>query len=174
MRTTEYAYSNVLTGGLPPPRHLLFLGGFQPPRPPGGGPAAPCASMHIERLRLSGSPFFLVPRSWYQDPGAKISYPKKNGELERRSLSKIERGGAGGCRTPPCVRGLEAPQEQQGVWGRQPPSKNNFMDPEPPSDHLQPLPTICQPPSTTFLPPSTTYRPPSPSTANHYHFQGKG
>ena len=38
----------------------------------------------------------LVPRFWYQDPGAKILVPK-NGELERRSLSKIERGGAGGC-----------------------------------------------------------------------------
>ena len=54
----------------------------------------------------------LVPRSrsWYQDLGT-----KKNGELERRSLSKIERGGAGGCR--PHARGfgeLEA-LEQQGV-----------------------------------------------------------
>ena len=34
----------------------LFLGGFQTPRPPGGGPAAPRAPLHTERLRLSGSP----------------------------------------------------------------------------------------------------------------------
>ena len=38
---------------------LFLLGGFQPPRPPGGGPAAPRAPLHTERLRLSGSPFFL-------------------------------------------------------------------------------------------------------------------
>ena len=43
----------------------------------------------------------MVPTPWYQ----------KNGELERRSLSKIEQGG------PPGRLGLEAPQEQQGVWG---------------------------------------------------------
>ena len=49
----------VFTGGLPPPDPPLFLGGFQPPRPPGGGPAAPHAPLHTERLRLSGSPFFL-------------------------------------------------------------------------------------------------------------------
>ena len=38
---------------------LFLLGGFQPPRPPGGGLAAPRAPLHTERLRLSGSPFFL-------------------------------------------------------------------------------------------------------------------
>ena len=38
---------------------LFLLGGFQPPRPAGGGPAAPRAPLHTERLRLSGSPFFL-------------------------------------------------------------------------------------------------------------------
>ena len=59
-----------LLGGCRPPDPLLFLGGFQPPRPPGGGLAAPRAPLHTERLRLSGSPFFgtkiLVLRSWYQ------------------------------------------------------------------------------------------------------------
>ena len=59
-----------LLGGCRPPDPLLFLGGFQPPRPPGGGPAAPRAPLHTERLRLSGSPFFLVPRSWYQNLGS--------------------------------------------------------------------------------------------------------
>ena len=59
-----------LLGGCRPPDPPLFLGGFQPPRPPGGGLAAPCAPLHTERLRLSGSPFFLVPRSWYQNLGS--------------------------------------------------------------------------------------------------------
>ena len=53
-----------VSGGLPPPRPPAVPGGFQPPRPPGGGPAAPRAPLHTERLCLSGSPFFLVPRSW--------------------------------------------------------------------------------------------------------------
>ena len=48
-----------LLGGCRPPDPLLFLGGFQTPRPPGRGPAAPRAPLHTERLRLSGSPFFL-------------------------------------------------------------------------------------------------------------------
>ena len=51
-----WVHKIVFTGGLPPPRPLLFLGDFQPPRPPGGGPAAPRAPLHTERLRLSGSP----------------------------------------------------------------------------------------------------------------------
>ena len=62
-----------LLGGCRPPDPLQFLGGFQPPRPPGGGPAAPRApSLIFERLRLSSSPFFWVPKSWYQDLGTKI------------------------------------------------------------------------------------------------------
>ena len=67
----------VFPGGLPPPRPPALLGGFQPPRPPGGGPAAPRAPLHTERLRLSdsGSTWILVPRSWYQDPGTKILLP---------------------------------------------------------------------------------------------------
>ena len=49
----------------------------------------------------------------FQDLGTKI-----NGELERRSLAKIEQGGTGGCRPPTRGSGgLEAPQGQQGVWG---------------------------------------------------------
>ena len=65
-----------LLGGCRPPDPLLFLGGFQPPRPPGGGPAAPRAPLHTERLRLSGSPFFLgtkileAPNLWYVAAGA--------------------------------------------------------------------------------------------------------
>ena len=59
---------NVFTGGCRLPDPLLFLGGFQPPRPPGGGPAAPRAPLHTKRLRLSGSPFSF----WYQDPDTKI------------------------------------------------------------------------------------------------------
>ena len=47
-----------LLGGCRPPDSLLFLGGFQPPRPPGGGPAAPRAPLHTERLRLGLSVFF--------------------------------------------------------------------------------------------------------------------
>ena len=56
--------------------------GFKPPRPPGGGgPAAPRAPCSIlERLRLSSSPFFLVPRSWYQDLGTRILVPRSLGE----------------------------------------------------------------------------------------------
>ena len=54
----------------------------------------------------------LVPIFWYQDPDAKFLVPT-NQELERRSLSKIELGGAGGCKPPPG------------------PSKNSFMDPRP-------------------------------------------
>ena len=49
-----WVHKIVFTGGRPDP--LLFLGGFQPPRPPGGGLAAHRAPLHAERLRLSGSP----------------------------------------------------------------------------------------------------------------------
>ena len=55
----------------------------------------------------------LVPGSWYQDLGTKIA----SGELERRSLSKIERGGAMGCRPSPEVWGLEAPPRTAGSLG---------------------------------------------------------
>ena len=62
----------------------------------------------------------LVPRSWYQDLRAR--------EAEPLGMQ----GGTGGCRPLATGSGgLEAPQEQQGVWGRQPSSENNFMDPEP-------------------------------------------
>ena len=77
-----------LLGGCRPPDPLLYPGGFQPPRPPGGGLAAPVPPCSIfERLRLAV--FFgtrswyqnlgtkiLVPRSWYQDPGTKILIPR--------------------------------------------------------------------------------------------------
>ena len=62
-----------LLGGCRPPDPLLFLGGFQPPRPPGGGPAAPRAPSQIfERLRLSSSPFFGVHDRFTIDSGPKI------------------------------------------------------------------------------------------------------
>ena len=55
-----WAKKMFLLGGCRPPDPLqLLLGGFQPPRPPGGGLAAPRTPLHTERLRLSGSPFFL-------------------------------------------------------------------------------------------------------------------
>ena len=76
----------------------------------------------------------LIPRSWYQD-------------LRRDPRQEV--WGAG-----------SPPRNSRGSGRRQPPSKNNFMDPGPHSDHLQPLPTICQLPSTTFRPP-TAFPPPS-------------
>ena len=111
-------------------------------------------------------PKILVPSSWYQDFGTQKTESLRGGASQK--VSRGERGAAG----PPArgSAGWKPPRNSRGSGGQQPPSKNNFMDPEPSSDHLQPLPTICQPPSTTFLPPSTTYRPPSPSTTNHYHF----
>ena len=54
----------------------------------------------------------------YQDLGTKIY-----GEPERRNLLV--------CRGHEGLQGLEAPQEEQKVWGAAAPSKNNFMDPEP-------------------------------------------
>ena len=88
----------------------------------------------------------LVQRSWYQDPGTKILVPeKKNGEPERRSLS-VCRGARGAASPPPrSLGGRKPPRNSTGSGGRQPPSKNNLMDPEPHSDHFQP-------PSTDHLP----------------------
>ena len=54
----------------------------------------------------------LVPGCWYQDLGT-----KKNGEPERRSLSKVCEGAWVAAGPLPGVWGLEAPQELQGVWG---------------------------------------------------------
>ena len=54
---------------------MFLLGGFQPPRPPGGG--CPPAYREAPPLGLSvdlGTKI-LVPRSWYQDPGTKILVP---------------------------------------------------------------------------------------------------
>ena len=53
-----------LLGGCRPPDPLLFLGGFQPPRPPGGGlqpPVPPCIPRGSASRALR---FFLVPRFW--------------------------------------------------------------------------------------------------------------
>ena len=67
-----------LLGGCRPPDPLLFLGGFQPPRPPWRGACSPpCPPAYREARPLGLSVFFwyrdlgtriLVPRSWYQDP----------------------------------------------------------------------------------------------------------
>ena len=51
---------------------------------------------------------------------SKILVPRKNGEPERRSLS-VCRGARGAAGPPP--GGLEAPQEEQGVWGAAPSHK---------------------------------------------------
>ena len=88
----------------------------------------------------------VASRSWHQDLGIKIlisrSWYQKKRRAERRSLSKIERRGAGGCRPPARgFAGLEAPQDQQGVWGAAaPPVKTllwtqNHLEP-PSTDHL--------------------------------------
>ena len=91
----------------------------------------------------------LVPGSWYQALGTKIY-----GEPERRSLS-VRRGARGAAGPPPGgLGGWKPPRNSRGSGGRQPPSKNNFMDPEPPSDHLQPPSDHLQPPSDYFQPPS--------------------
>ena len=87
-------------GGCCPPDPLLFLGDWKPPRPPGGGPAAPRAPSQIfERLRLSSSLFFgtkvLAPGSWYQEKT----------ESPRGGASRYA-GGHGGLQAP-----------RQGVWG---------------------------------------------------------
>ena len=67
----------VFTGGPDPP---LFLGGFQPPRPPGGGLQAPRAPAYREApplgLSVDLGTKILVPRSWYQDLGTKILLPR--------------------------------------------------------------------------------------------------
>ena len=47
---------NQFSWGAAAPQTPRIPGGLQPPRPPGGGPAAPRAPLHTERLRLSGSP----------------------------------------------------------------------------------------------------------------------
>ena len=73
----------------------------------------------------------LVPRSWYQYLGTRSWFQdlgtKKNGELERQSLTKIEQGGRGGC-SPPArgSGGLEAgspPGTAGGLGGGSPPVK---------------------------------------------------
>ena len=90
------------------------IGGFVPVKKHArsslkGGGGFPCRALMIRAV-----PNISVPcRAWYQDLGT-----KKNGELERRSLSKICEGAQEGCRPPARgSRGLEAAQELQEVWG---------------------------------------------------------
>ena len=55
-------------------------------------------------------------RPQYQDLGTKILVPKKRRAREAEPLGM--QGGTGGCRPPARGSGgLEAPQEQQRVWG---------------------------------------------------------
>ena len=65
-------------------------------------------------------PKILVPRSWYQDLGTKILVPGSWYQDLRRAREAeplVMKGGTGGCRPPARGSGgLEAPQEQQGVW----------------------------------------------------------
>ena len=109
-----------------------LAGGLQPPVPP----CIPrgSASRALRRSWYQGlGTKILVPRSWYQDLGTKIY-----GEPERRSLS-VCRGARGAAGPPPGGQeGWKPPRKSRGSGGRQPPSKNNFVDPEPPSDHLKP------------------------------------
>ena len=86
----NHAIKLFLMGGCHPPEPLLFLGGFQPPRPPRGACRPPRPLAQFLRGSASSSPFFLVPRalyqdlgtkilvprSWYQDPGTKILVPR--------------------------------------------------------------------------------------------------
>ena len=51
------------------------------------------------------------------DLGIKALVRTKNGELERRSLSKVCEAARGAAGPRQGSGGLEAPQELQGVWG---------------------------------------------------------
>ena len=103
----------------------------------------------------------LVPRSWYQDLGTKILVSrslvprsgyqdlgtKKIGELERRSLSKIERG------SPPGTAG--------GLGGGSPPVKTILWT----QNHLPTTFNHFQPSANHLRPPSYHLRPPT----DHLH-----
>ena len=66
----------------------------------------PQAHFCIHASSTVGAPV-LVPRSWYQDL-------RRAREAEPLGMQ----GGTGGCRPPARGSGgLEAPQEEQGVWG---------------------------------------------------------
>ena len=106
-----------LLGGCRPPDPLLFLGGFQPPglQPP----VPPC----IPR----GSASRALRRSWYQDLGTKILVPRSWYQDLRRAREAEPlgmQGGTGGCRPG----GWKPPRKSRGSGGRQPPSKNHFID----------------------------------------------
>ena len=61
-----WVHKIVFTGGLPPPRSPAVPGVLLAPQNPWRGAYSPPCPLHIERLCLSGSPFFLVPRCWYR------------------------------------------------------------------------------------------------------------
>ena len=94
----------AITGGLPAPQTLWW-----------GACSPPCPSAYREALPLRLSVFFgtkiLVPGSWYQ------------------SVCRGARGAAGP--PPEGLGGWKPPTNSGGSGGRQPPSKNNFMDPDP-------------------------------------------
>ena len=95
---------------------------------PGSPPKA--GLLGLRRASRNMGPFFVgkkAPAATYpQARGFQDLGTKKNGELERRSLSKIEQG-HGGVQAPARASGrLETPQEQQGVWGLEAPQQKQF------------------------------------------------
>ena len=77
-----------LLGGCRPPDPLLFLGGFQPPRPPGGEPAAPRAP--CQKRRTTHPSPRAHPRARTPPPGSR---PRE--DLHGRRTRTLLRGAAG-------------------------------------------------------------------------------
>ena len=117
-------------GAAAPQTPCCSWGASSPPDPLAGGLQPPCPPAYREAPPLGLSIFFgtkiLVPGSWYQDLGTKILVPRSwyqdLGIKKKRRAREAEplgmQGGTGGCRPPARGSGgLEAPQEEQGVWG---------------------------------------------------------
>ena len=69
---------------------LLFLGGFQPPRPLVGGLQPPAPPRRFLRGSASQALRFVVPRSWHQDLGTKILVPESRyHNFERTSIKYV-------------------------------------------------------------------------------------
>ena len=116
-------------------------------------PCDPCRARYFRavpgnRILVPGSRYqdlgskILVPRSWYQDLGTKT-----NGALERQSLTKIERGGTGGCRPSARVWGAGSPPGTAGgLGGGRPPVKTIlWYDFCAMPCHYFPMPRFCVP-----------------------------
>ena len=82
------AIKSFLLGGCRHPDPLLFVGGFQPARPTGGGRGACSPLAQFLRGSASQALRYLVPRSWCQDLGTKILVPKWS-SLGRSGGSKL-------------------------------------------------------------------------------------